>query len=179
MNSRNIKIALTTTSILALSACSDTANPWNEEAGVFLSRSGLGQSVIQNRQYHNGERNFIVDLNNRFSNEVLTTVNFAFNSSRLDSDAVAILKVQANWIRQFPEVRFKVYGHTDLVGSASYNKRLGMRRARAAVNYLVSVVRVFRRADGFWLTEALVHLGFHIRRQLSGAASGVSGLSVS
>ncbi len=44
---------------------------------------------------------------------------------------------------------------------------------------VVSVVRVFRRADGFWLTEALVHLGFHIRRQLSGAASGVSGLSVS
>ena len=49
-----------------------------------------------------------------------------------------MLNVQANWIRQFPEVRFKVYGHTDLVGSNAYNKRLGKRRANAVVRYLTS-----------------------------------------
>jgi len=36
-------------------------------------------------------------------------------------------------------VRFRVFGHTDLVGSNSYNKTLGMRRARAAVSYLTSL----------------------------------------
>ena len=45
---------------------------------------------------------------------------------------------QADWIRQFPEIRFKVYGHTDLVGSDAYNRNLGLRRAQAAVAYLVS-----------------------------------------
>jgi hypothetical protein len=35
-------------------------------------------------------------------------------------------------------VRFRVYGHTDLVGSEAYNKALGMRRAKAAVAYLSS-----------------------------------------
>ncbi|MFP5479720.1 MAG: OmpA family protein, partial [Alphaproteobacteria bacterium] len=30
------------------------------------------------------------------------------------------------------------YGHTDLVGSAAYNQRLGLRRAQAAVAYLTS-----------------------------------------
>ena len=63
-------------------------------------------------------------------------VTFAFNSSVLDSSAQRILLQQANWIRQFPEVRFRVYGHTDLVGSNGYNKSLGLRRARAVVGYL-------------------------------------------
>ncbi|HGG05895.1 MAG TPA: OmpA family protein, partial [Aliiroseovarius sp.] len=52
--------------------------------------------------------------------------------------ARATLVQQASWIKQFPEVRFKVYGHTDLVGSASYNRRLGLRRANAVVSFLVS-----------------------------------------
>jgi peptidoglycan-associated lipoprotein len=50
----------------------------------------------------------------------------------------AILDKQANFIRQFPEVRFKVFGHTDLVGSQGYNYNLGLRRAKAVVNYLVA-----------------------------------------
>ncbi len=48
-----------------------------------------------------------------------------------------MLDKQANFIRQFPEVRFKVFGHTDLVGSQGYNYNLGLRRANAVVNYLV------------------------------------------
>ena len=49
-----------------------------------------------------------------------------------------MLRQQADWIRQFPEVRFKVYGHTDAVGTADYNYGLGQRRANAVVRYLTS-----------------------------------------
>jgi outer membrane protein OmpA-like peptidoglycan-associated protein len=84
---------------------------------------------------------------------VPTTINFAFNSATLDAEAQAILRQQAHFIRQFPEVRFSVYGHTDLVGSAAYNQRLGLRRARAAVDYLVSLGVERSRLD------ALVSLG--------------------
>ena len=35
-------------------------------------------------------------------------------------------------------MRFRVYGYTDLVGTAGYNKALGMRRAQTVVNFLVS-----------------------------------------
>jgi peptidoglycan-associated lipoprotein len=56
----------------------------------------------------------------------------------LDEEARAALRQQAGWINQFPEVHFKVYGHTDLVGSTAYNRRLGLARAEAAVLYLVS-----------------------------------------
>jgi hypothetical protein len=57
---------------------------------------------------------------------------------RLDEQARAILREQAAFIRHFPEVRFTVYGHTDLVGSDAYNHRLGLRRARAAMHYIIS-----------------------------------------
>jgi len=69
---------------------------------------------------------------------VQSTINFEFNSYMLDETARATLRQQAAWIRQFPEVRFRVYGHTDLVGSARYNRQLGLRRAEAAVLYLAS-----------------------------------------
>jgi peptidoglycan-associated lipoprotein len=89
----------------------------------------------------------------RFAEEVPTTINFAFNSAELDQQARAILRQQAHFIRHFPEVRFTVYGHTDLVGSRAYNQRLGLRRAHAVVNYFVS-----QGIDRSRL-EALVSLG--------------------
>ena len=137
---KHSKPLLAAVSVLALSACGDRTpfSSWNQEAGVFLDTGSFGNSTLNNTQLHNGEKSYVVDLNNRFSKEVLATVNFAFNSATLDADAVSILKVQSNWIRQFPEVRFKVYGHTDAVGSDAYNKRLGKRRANAVVRYFVS-----------------------------------------
>ncbi|WP_150121224.1 OmpA family protein, partial [Sulfitobacter sp. HI0076] len=77
------------------------------------------------------EKRVTFDLANRFASEVRSTVTFAFNSDRLDANAQAILRQQAGWIRQFPEMRFRVYGHTDLVGSQTYNRALGLRRAQA------------------------------------------------
>jgi len=78
-----------------------------------------------------------INLQRRFEAEVNAMVTFPFNSAAIDGTAQAILIEQANWINQFPEVRFKVFGHTDLVGSASYNQRLGQQRANAVVNFLV------------------------------------------
>jgi len=93
---------------------------------------------MNNVMVQTGQSGYTINLNRRFSAEVPTTINFAFNSYALDEEARATLRAQAGWIKQFPEVRFKVFGHTDLVGSAAYNRRLGLRRAEAAVLYLVS-----------------------------------------
>lgn len=132
-------------SALALGACSDTGvlggggvlNSWTKEAGSFLDEGQFGNPTMNNTAVHSGSGNIVVDLNNRFAAEVSPMVNFAFDSAVIDAEAAATLREQANWIRQFPEVRFKVFGHTDLVGPNAYNKSLGLRRARAVVNFLV------------------------------------------
>lgn len=134
-----IPAALTTVALLTACASSDPVyGAFHREAGSLLDTGDFGNATMNNTQIMNGEKQYTYDLSQRFASEVMTTVNFAFNSAVLDSGARDTLREQANWIRQFPEVRFRVYGHTDAVGSEAYNKRLGLNRAHAVVNFLAS-----------------------------------------
>lgn len=127
--------------LLALAGCA-VGTPGGQsffrEAGANIDGGYFGNATMNNTQIMSGEKSFVYSLANRFAQEVPSTVNFAFNSATLDAGARDTLRQQAQWIRQFPEVRFRVYGHTDLVGSNGYNKRLGMRRAQAVVGFLAS-----------------------------------------
>ena len=133
-----IKALLVGASALALTACGEgpAGDSWTQEAGAFIDEGGFGNPTMNNTLIQNGDQQFLANLNQRFSAEVPTQVTFAFDSAVLDADAKAVLREQANWIRQFPEIRFRVYGHTDAVGSNSYNQSLGRRRANAVVAYL-------------------------------------------
>ena len=130
---------LAASSLLALAACGETSTSWDKELGSEVDKGQFGNATMNNTLIQTGQISYTVALAERFNAEVPDTINFEFNSSELSEESRAILKKQANFIRQFPEVRFRVFGHTDLVGSAGYNQRLGMRRAQAAVAYLSSL----------------------------------------
>lgn len=125
---------------LALAGCGPTWGPvpnsFLREAGALADTGEFGNATMNNTMIMTGERDYVVSLANRFAKEVPSTITFAFDSVQLDAAARAALDRQADWIRQFPEVRFRVYGHTDAVGSDAYNRRLGQRRANAVVAYL-------------------------------------------
>ncbi|MEM9128419.1 MAG: OmpA family protein [Pseudomonadota bacterium] len=136
-----MKKLIITASILGLTACSQQGDVYRSyfgEAGNLVDGGAFGNATAQNQLVMTDESAFSLNLANRFAQEVASTVNFGFDSTVLDESAKSTLRQQATWIRQFPEVRFRVYGHTDLVGSDGYNKSLGQRRANAAVNFLVS-----------------------------------------
>ncbi len=135
-----MKHLLATVALLAVTACAQTAgtNSFNQEAGASADTGSYGNATMNNMLVMSGQRDFSIALARRFAAEVPTMVNFAFDSTVLDAEAQRILREQANFIRQFPEVRFKVYGHTDLVGSNAYNRRLGLRRAQTVVSFLTS-----------------------------------------
>ncbi|RMD92856.1 MAG: OmpA family protein [Alphaproteobacteria bacterium] len=122
---------------LALSGC-ERSPDWARELGAETGDSGLGTAARRNAEIMSGQRSYVVELGQRFAREVPTTITFDFDSARLTPEAIAILRQQAEWIKRFPEVRFRVYGHTDKVGSEAYNRRLGRRRAEAVVNFFVS-----------------------------------------
>jgi len=130
------RLLLTGSAVVFLTGCNPAI--FYTEAGRELDEGGFGNATMNNILVHSGQARHVVDLGGRFAREVPDTVNFAFDSDQLDAQSRAILDRQAAWINQFPEVRFRVYGHTDLVGSAEYNYGLGLRRANAVVNYLVS-----------------------------------------
>lgn len=129
-----IPVLLASASLLALSACDPT--PFYGEAGAVIDDGQFGNATMNNALLATGQLQYTVALAERFTAEVPDTVNFAFNSAELTDAARGRLQTQADWIRQFPEIRFRVFGHTDLVGSVAYNNRLGMRRAQAVVSYL-------------------------------------------
>ncbi|MBV1927855.1 MAG: OmpA family protein [Rhodobacteraceae bacterium] len=125
---------------VAVSGCGDTAGPvknsWLRESGTQVDVGTFGSATMNNIGVQSGSLAYAESLAKRFDEEVPSTINFAFNSTVIDPQAQQILIVQADWIRQFPEVRFRVYGHTDAVGTAAYNQRLGQRRANAVVAFL-------------------------------------------
>jgi outer membrane protein OmpA-like peptidoglycan-associated protein len=64
-------------------------------------------------------------------------INFATNSATLDGESFATLDRLAAAAKVCPGMRIAIEGHTDAEGSAEYNQRLSVRRARAVVAYLV------------------------------------------
>jgi outer membrane protein OmpA-like peptidoglycan-associated protein len=123
--------------LLVLAACAPT-DPVQRSGGGDAGAAAFGSVTRNNLLVQIGQVSYAQALSSRFAGAVPTTINFAFNSATLDAEARAALDRQADFILQFPEVRFAVYGHTDLVGTDAYNQQLGLRRAQAAVAYLTS-----------------------------------------
>ncbi len=144
----NKKMFLRCGALAILAACSPINNTMNKgftllnlEAGKNLDEGNFGNPTYNNtlvQAAYRDQNGLLADLSHKFEKDVPTMINFDFNSSKLDSDSRKVLMRQAEWIKQFPEIKFRVYGHTDLVGSNAYNKRLGMRRANRVVNFLIS-----------------------------------------
>lgn len=118
---------------LLLSGCAREAGGGgrSEEFGQALALNSARQVAYKSPD------DFIANMGRVFMAETQDTVTFAFNSAELDATARRALDGQAAWLKANPEVRMSVAGHTDAVGGEAYNERLGLRRAQAAVSYLV------------------------------------------
>lgn len=136
MRNYTSKIAMMAVLSVGLMGCATSVSQFNGELGAEVDEGSFGNPTMTNHLLNTGQISVAENLGRRFNSEVTPMVTFAFNSAELDPAAQKILMQQSTWIRQFPEIRFRVYGHTDLVGSSGYNRSLGLRRARAAVAFL-------------------------------------------
>lgn len=135
----NRRIFLTGLAGFGLTACTDPKSSFNREAGSNVDEGGFGNPTMHNHLVQTGQISLAEIMTRRFHAEVPSMVNFDFDSAKLDDEAVSVLRVQAQWMKQFPELRYTIYGHTDAVGSARYNYRLGQRRANAVRACLISL----------------------------------------
>ena len=65
-------------------------------------------------------------------------VHFDFDRYNLKPEAVKILDEAVTTLRDNPDLRVTIEGHTDSIGTSEYNLALGERRANAARDYLVN-----------------------------------------
>jgi peptidoglycan-associated lipoprotein len=70
---------------------------------------------------------------------ITARIHFDFDLAQITDEAAAILRDKADALRAFPDVMLTIEGHCDERGSAEYNLALGLRRAQAAIAYLVSL----------------------------------------
>lgn len=68
---------------------------------------------------------------------VLQNIQFKFNSSSLTEDSHTGILMLVDFLRRNPELKVELAGHTDDVGSASYNKKLSADRAEVVRQALV------------------------------------------
>ena len=67
---------------------------------------------------------------------------FDFNKFILKPEAKEALEVIADIIREHPQKRILIIGHTDNVGSEAYNLRLSLQRAQSVADYLMYCKRI-------------------------------------
>ena len=68
----------------------------------------------------------------------LFNINFDFDSYRLRKESYPHLDEVAMMMNAFPEMRIKIIGHTDSLGSDKYNQTLSYNRAKSVIRYLQS-----------------------------------------
>lgn len=68
----------------------------------------------------------------------LESIYFDFGKSYIRSDQKSVMEQNVKLIKANPDMIIKVIGHTDQVGSKEYNLKLSTKRAKSAVDYLIS-----------------------------------------
>lgn len=68
---------------------------------------------------------------------VLNNIFFDFNKATLRSESVAELDRVTKLMKDTPSLKIEISGHTDNVGTASYNQKLSRERAKSVVDYLL------------------------------------------
>ncbi len=71
--------------------------------------------------------------------ELTEEIHFEFNKAVIQSESFPILKELGQVLKEYPDLRIRIEGNTDSVGSDEYNRKLSDRRALAVRDFLVGL----------------------------------------
>ncbi len=103
--------------------------------GSGTKTTGKTGTTTDSSSVNGGGRGTMDAARDRFVNE---DVNYAYNTAALDSQAQAILKSKAEWMRSNSET-VTIEGHCDERGTSEYNLALGEKRAQSAKKFLTNL----------------------------------------
>ncbi len=64
-------------------------------------------------------------------------IHFDFDKTEIKKDYLPYLNVIIRYLKRNPNIKVKIVGYTDSIGSKAYNDRLALRRAKAVKDFLV------------------------------------------
>ncbi len=71
--------------------------------------------------------------------KVNARIHFDFNKYSIKKEYLPYLNVIARYLKTHDELKIKIIGYTDNIGSKAYNDKLALKRAKAVKNYLVKM----------------------------------------
>ena len=88
--------------------------------------------------YQEVERDFPLDRIDVGRKIVLKNIFFDFNKYTLRPESTTELERLVALLKKYPKLKIEISGHTDNVGSETYNKTLSENRAKVVVDYLIA-----------------------------------------
>ncbi len=82
-------------------------------------------------------KEYLLDTKSK-TKKISDRVFFEFNRDNLTEESTSVLDATAEWLKENPEVKLLIEGHTDERGTKEYNIGLGQRRASSVKKYLES-----------------------------------------
>ena len=88
---------------------------------------------------------------------VLQNIQFEYNSSALTEDSQSGIQMLTDFLKRNPDLKVELAGHTDNVGSESYNQKLSADRANVVRKALVDngIDEIRLMAKGYGSTKPL------------------------
>ena len=105
---------------------------------------------------------------------VLQNIQFEFNSSALTADSQAGIEMLVEFLKRNPDLKVELAGHTDDVGSASYNQKLSADRAesvrKALIDHGIDETRLTAKGYGankpLWPNDSDEHRALNRRTEM-------------
>lgn len=117
---------------------------WRLQSGKFWAleryeqvNSTLGEcSGIPNFKGKDVAKSEITDELEKNGRAVIYGINFDFNSDKLRAESTAVLDKIVTVLKEKPDWKMSIEGHTDSIGGEAFNKNLSEKRAKSVIDYL-------------------------------------------
>lgn len=107
------------------------------DAAQSAERTGAADAALRASEYQRKIDALEAEVTDRGLVLTLGDVLFATGSAELQGNANNNLNELVSFLKEYPDRRVQIEGHTDNVGSADYNQGLSLRRAESVSQYLM------------------------------------------
>ena len=136
-------ILLSAVAIIALTGCTSAEKPMKEmvitetENQFVMEDIDVSKKTLEELIVFNEEGVTIRKEGNNLVLSMPELVLFDFNKYEVKNKDKGSLNTLAKALEENPDIRIKIDGYTDFIGSEGYNLELSVKRAKAIKNYLV------------------------------------------
>ena len=136
-------ILLSAVAIIALTGCTSAEKPMKEmvitetENQFVMEDIDVSKKTLEELIVFNEEGVTIRKEGNNLVLSMPELVLFDFNKYEVKNKVKGSLNTLAKALGENPDIRIKIDGYTDFIGSEGYNLELSVKRAKAIKNYLV------------------------------------------